>query len=384
MKYLSIHLLRSLPASCVNRDDINEPKRAIFGGVPRLRVSSQCFGHWLRKGLKENEALKAHFQGIRTRKVAGLLEGALREKGSGDEAKELAAAAVEALGKKDSKNAENLAAISFLSPSEISEVATAIIAKREELKDEFYGKKKKGKKAKAEENEDAEENEEGVLSAKAKTAIQNAVKGAKREDAIDIALFGRMMASAPDLAVESLTQRNHWLTTHEASAQDDFYSAVEELGGTDPDSAMIDTVQFGSGTFYGYITVDLDGLKQELKDLKEEDKAKILEELVKAIVTTTPKAKGNSMNAETPLEYAIAIVGKGSPIQLINAFETPVPAGPHGYSEASVQALEAELAQGIEQEFIEASEILRTGMAKREGLMPLNAFCKRVAAAALK
>ena len=41
--YVDIHIIQSLPPSCVNRDDSGSPKSAVYGGVRRLRVSSQSW-----------------------------------------------------------------------------------------------------------------------------------------------------------------------------------------------------------------------------------------------------------------------------------------------------------------------------------------------------
>ena len=43
MRFLDVHLLQSFPPSNLNRDDTGSPKDAVFGGVRRARVSSQCF-----------------------------------------------------------------------------------------------------------------------------------------------------------------------------------------------------------------------------------------------------------------------------------------------------------------------------------------------------
>ena len=42
MKLIELHILQSFPVSCLNRDDVGAPKTAIFGGVTRARISSQC------------------------------------------------------------------------------------------------------------------------------------------------------------------------------------------------------------------------------------------------------------------------------------------------------------------------------------------------------
>ena len=40
---VDVHILQTLPPSLINRDDTGAPKSAIFGGVPRQRVSSQAW-----------------------------------------------------------------------------------------------------------------------------------------------------------------------------------------------------------------------------------------------------------------------------------------------------------------------------------------------------
>ena len=43
--YLNLHVLIPQP-SCLNRDDMNMQKSAVFGGVRRVRISSQCLKHY--------------------------------------------------------------------------------------------------------------------------------------------------------------------------------------------------------------------------------------------------------------------------------------------------------------------------------------------------
>ena len=37
--YFDVHVLQTVPPSCVNRDDTGSPKTAVYGGVNRARVS---------------------------------------------------------------------------------------------------------------------------------------------------------------------------------------------------------------------------------------------------------------------------------------------------------------------------------------------------------
>lgn len=55
---IEFHILQSFPVSCLNRDDMGSPKSAIIGGVPRARVSSQCWKRAVR--------MKMHEMGVHT------------------------------------------------------------------------------------------------------------------------------------------------------------------------------------------------------------------------------------------------------------------------------------------------------------------------------
>ena len=37
--YLDIHVLQTVPPSCINRDDLGSPKTAVYGGVVRARLT---------------------------------------------------------------------------------------------------------------------------------------------------------------------------------------------------------------------------------------------------------------------------------------------------------------------------------------------------------
>ena len=64
MKLIELNILQSFPVSCLNRDDVGSPKSAIFGGVPRARISSQCLK---RAGRLAAAEIAPNFKGIRSR-----------------------------------------------------------------------------------------------------------------------------------------------------------------------------------------------------------------------------------------------------------------------------------------------------------------------------
>ena len=69
--YVDLHVLQTVPPSCVNRDDTGSPKTAIYGGVTRARVSSQAWKRAMR--LKFRELLSQENVGQRTKAVVDLV-----------------------------------------------------------------------------------------------------------------------------------------------------------------------------------------------------------------------------------------------------------------------------------------------------------------------
>lgn len=63
--FIEFHILQSFPVTCLNRDDVGAPKSAVVGGVPRARVSSQCWKRQVRLSL-HNLGVNL---GIRTRQL---------------------------------------------------------------------------------------------------------------------------------------------------------------------------------------------------------------------------------------------------------------------------------------------------------------------------
>ena len=78
MKHLELHILQSFPVACLNRDDLNSPKTAIFGGVQRARVSSQSWKRPTRDMAKET---LPNMAGQRTRLVVARLANHLENGG---------------------------------------------------------------------------------------------------------------------------------------------------------------------------------------------------------------------------------------------------------------------------------------------------------------
>ena len=90
-KIVEYHILQSFPVTCLNRDDVGSPKTALIGGVPRSRVSSQCWKRRVRMDLhslldNDSNDAEPQFQlGIRTKHISDLVSEACKKLGATDE-----------------------------------------------------------------------------------------------------------------------------------------------------------------------------------------------------------------------------------------------------------------------------------------------------------
>lgn len=325
MKHLELHIIQSVPVSCLNRDDLNSPKTAILGGVQRARVSSQSWKRAIREMAKEISP--EFFQGERTRLLYEPLHNAFIQKGVSDsDADEGAKKIIDALVKLDSKSPEKnkSTTLYFMSPNEISLLAKSYV----ELKD--------AKKA--------------LRTVSSKVLI----------DAADISIFGRMVANDHTLTVEGAAMFSHALSTHKVDNEIDFFSAVDDLQPKEESGAgMTGTLEFNSATYYRFAALNLDMLADtdHLGSLTVDVRKSIVKTFIEATIKAIPGARKNTMNGNTMPNYVMGIVReKGHPIQLINAFEKPV-YSTQGYAEKSIELMKEEYKKLEETWGLEAIEI---------------------------
>ena len=312
--YVDIHVIQSLPPSCVNRDDSGSPKSAVYGGVRRLRVSSQSWKRAAR--LYFNNLLDASDVGVRTKRVAELLAARITE-----DAPDLAESAPNLVGEVFKAAKIKLSAprkkdgplesgyLLFLSTSQIARLAELAIAA-------------------------ARSGE--TLDAKAVKKIF------KEAHAVDIALFGRMVADNTDLNIDAACQVAHAISTHAAENEYDFFTAVDDEKSRseeeDAGAGMMGTVEFSSATMYRYATVNVDLLRHNLGD--SEATLRALEVFIRGFCLSMPTGKQNTFANRTVPEAVVVAVREDQPVSLAGAFEEAVPAdAAHGYVARSVEAL---------------------------------------------
>ncbi|MGL5038878.1 MAG: type I-E CRISPR-associated protein Cas7/Cse4/CasC [Aeromonas sp.] len=295
---IEFHILQSFPVTCLNRDDVGAPKTAVVGGVTRARVSSQCWKRQVRLALQEF-GVKL---GIRTKKVADLITEHCMVLGAAPEPAQLCATKIAELLADDT--------LLFISDTEASAFAGYV----RDL--EFDVSKIKDKE----------------LAKLAKKSLNPAL------DALDIALFGRMVAKAADMNVEAAASFSHAISTHKVANEVEFFTALDDRQ-DEPGSAHMGSLEFNSATYYRYISLDLGQLTDTMGG-DEIDKAQLKQAIAaftKALFVAVPSARQTTQSGASPWEFAKVLVRKGQRLQV--PFDAPVKASGNGFLAPSVAAL---------------------------------------------
>lgn len=327
---IEIHVLQNFAPSNLNRDDTGAPKDAFFGGTRRARVSSQCGKRAVRQFFEEKVregVFSADELAVRTKRVYQAITDALIRKRDPVEAHAKAEIALSYAKLKAAEGGKTQYLL-FLGRREISALAEAVHEHWDEIvsvseSDEDApegGKKKKGGKSK----KDAASAAPKAL----KDKLEAIFNGGK---AVDLALFGRMLADMPEKNQHAACQVAHAISTHAVEREFDFYTAVDQLKPEDTAGAdMMGTVEFNSACYYRYAVVDwvkLVGDKEMGANLQgdEELATKALRAFLEGFVVAEPTGKQNSFAAHNPPEFvAVTVCHDAAPRNLANAFETAI------------------------------------------------------------
>lgn len=306
--YLDVHVLQTVPPSCVNRDDTGSPKSAVYGGANRARVSSQSWKKAMRDMFEE--LVPQESLGKRTKRIVSMVEEEIQKLGSIENTEEAAINILTAAGLKIKSKEKGTDALFFMSVAQAKALAKLAVEDPDTIKSTPpAGAKKKAKQA------------------------------LKESPGIDIALFGRMVADEPSLNTDACAQVAHSISTHKVSREYDYFTAVDDLSPEDNAGAgHIGTVEFNSATLYRYATVAVHELHRHL----EEETAEAVKTFLNAFVCSMPTGKQNTFANRTLPDAVLVTLRKDQPINLVGAFERPVQSGKNndeGYVEASAKAL---------------------------------------------
>lgn len=292
---IEYHILQSFPVTCLNRDDVGAPKTAIVGGALRARVSSQCWKRQVRLALKDF-GIKL---GIRTKKVAELLVEHCLQLGATDEQAQACAGTMANLLVSDT--------LLFISDSEAAGLANH--AKTLEF--------------------DAEKIKDKVLINAAKKVLTPAL------EALDIALFGRMVAKAAVMNIEAAASFSHAISTHKVANEVEFFTALDDRS-EEPGSAHMGSLEFNSATYYRYISLDLGQLSHTLGG-EADQLRQAIDAFTRALYVAVPAARQTTQSGACPWEYARVLVRQGQRLQA--PFEEPVRTSGQGFLAPSIKVL---------------------------------------------
>ena len=306
--FVEFHLIQNFAPSNLNRDDTGAPKDALFGGHRRARVSSQCFKRAIRLNSAEAATIPPENQGVRTKKLKKLLETRLAELARTDtETRIEAALAAAGLKLKEDGKTEYLL---FLGQGEIEAFAQLIHIHWDLLANAPAADAKKTKK-------EAKASLPTEIVKEAKALLDG-------KKAVDVALFGRMLADMPGVNQDAACQVAHAISTHKVDREFDYFTAVDDKGDEDETGAgMIGQIEFNSATFYRYAVVDADKLVKNLHGDKELALTGI-RAFTQAMARAIPTGKQNTFAAHNPPSFVGVVLRHASPFNLANAFEKPV------------------------------------------------------------
>lgn len=351
--FVNFHILISHSPSCLNRDDMNMQKSAIFGGKRRVRVSSQS----LKRAMRTSEYYQVHFPevSIRTRQLEILAKELTQQAPKIDEkwiSKSIELFSSKVIDDSDDgveSDEESTQKKIAVAPWSVSEFKTFCALVQEiyesDLNEKDYESLKKAiekegkRKATAKKPKLSDDEVKDIFLAKIvkrelKERTEAMVKACGRTT--DIALSGRMATSGLMTNVDGSLAVAHSITTHAVDADIDWFTAVDDL--QEIGSGHLDTQEFSSGVFYRYASLNLQQLQKNLGDASRERALEVAAHVLHMLVTEVPSAKQQSFAAHNLADLAL-VCFSDQPLSLVNAFEDPVKETGNGFRRPSINEL---------------------------------------------
>lgn len=305
---IQIHMLQNYAPNNLNRDDTGSPKDAMFGGVKRGRISSQCLKRSIRHSVTFAEAFKgAGLLATRTKRLPGLIDKELEMLGADEKTREAIVIRIPEIGRESDKGGASKSEegeietkqLIFISPNELRPLAEKLLV--------LY--QKKGEKD----------------WTKTKIAEITKILGSSVPRSVDVAMFGRMTTSAAFEDTQAAVQVAHTLTANAIAQEFDYFTAVDDLKpNEDPGAGMIGDVEFNSATHYKYINIHWEQLLANLGGDEEVAQQAVLA-LLEAAAIAQPSGKQNSFAAHNLPDFILVEVQQRNlPVSYANAFVKPV------------------------------------------------------------
>lgn len=353
--FINFHVLISHSPACLNRDDMNMQKSAMFGGVRRVRISSQS----LKRAMRTSDYYGKHLgsPSIRTRDLARLATRFVDEL-KGRYPEDVVRKTISYIGGKD--GIADLAQADAVAPWAVEEVAglCELVSANPELDEKALAK---------------------LISKNAEDLRQSA------DLALDIALSGRMATSGLMTSVDGALAMAHAITTHAVDSDIDWFTAVDDLvnDAGEVGAGHLNTQEFSSGVFYRYASLNIAQLQKNLGNAPRERVLDIARHVARLLATVVPSAKQQTFAAHN-LADCVLVSFADQPISLANAFEVPVKARHKGETTGFREPSQARLlahwqrlndAYGLNERAalfrLEGEADVPTGLTRKKGLQEL-------------
>ncbi len=299
--FIDVHVIQALPPCNINRDDTGSPKTARYGGVRRARVSSQSWKKVMREYFHNNS--ENSNVGVRTLEIVKYVADKIVKLDGSISQEEAMKLADSVINKANVKTKDQKAkALFFLGDIQAQQLAEAAL------------------------NENVDKKElQKILS---------------DNPAIDIALFGRMVADDPSLNEDASSQVAHAISTHAIQNEFDFFTAVDDLSPEDNAGAgMLGNVEFNSSTLYRYANVAVHELHRQLGE--KQAVVNTLKLFIEAFANSLPTGKVNTFANQTIPQVLVVSLRTDRPISMVSAFENPIKST-DGYTSKSIERLAEE------------------------------------------
>jgi len=288
--FINIHALQSIPPASLNNDDGGSPKTAIFGGVERVRVSSQAWKFAMRKFFADN--YDASYVGCRTSQLPVEFEAAVRSERPKVDSKLLSKMTRTVLSvvdkvaeaSEDAASVEASKAMVFYSPEQFASLVSQAVS---------------------------------VVDGTNKSFVVNDVKAALvGKNTVDMALFGRMMIINPDLSIESASSVAHAIGIERYIPQRDSFVAVDD---SSDKVRFLGSQDFMSSVVYRTATIDASLLLNNLDGNKKLAGAAV-GAFINAFIRSMPSGKQGAFASRTMPSLVAVTVSDGQPLSLASAF----------------------------------------------------------------
>ena len=310
--FIDVHIVQTVPFSNLNRDDTGTPKTVLYGGATRARVSSQS---WKRATRNRLEEALGSAKTYRTRNPHDRLAELVVAAGvDPDKANRVAQWTFASLGTATKDGADNV--ILFVAESELEALRDVYLGDRAGIDallpsdDTPSTKKGKGDKKSKSENHPVIKQLLGCLTVARPTSV---------------ALFGRMLASSPEINVDAAVQVAHAFSVHPVEVEIDYFTAAEDLPTADDltGGAHIGYSEFVAATLYRYATVDVRELLTNIGG--DTAAARELAALVLSSFALSLPTGKNNVTAPHTVPAAVAVTVRADrPVSYAAAFEKPV------------------------------------------------------------